>query len=481
MKNVTLVIARDEQNGIGRDGRIPWCAPDDINLFRVATTTTDDPSKKNLVVAGHRTREEMPIVLKNRHLVTLGRDASYAPPPGVEARDIERTFLVGGRAAVLAFYKRYGLPTCLVLTRIDGVFECDVRIDDDELWLDQYALYAKKRLDGVTAFVYVLRGTTQPIASIVPPGVRAIGIVPDETQYLDLVHDILANGERRDDERTGVGALSVFGRQLRFDLEHTFPLFTTKRTFFRGVVEELAWFLSGETDASILERRGVGIWTGNSSREFLDRHGLPYPEGVCGPIYGTQWRHFGGEYFPTTGSSVGGVDQIKAVIDSIRAAPESRRHLITSLNPTVLNDVVLAPCHVLAQFYASAPHRDGKRRLSCHVYQRSCDVGLGLPFNVASYALLTHLIAASTDCVPGELVMSLGDTHVYRNHIDGIREILMRVPHAPPTLRLADHVVNAASASDPLGVIDAFVDDPTGGVRLEGYTAHGRVKLEMAV
>jgi len=476
MKNVTLVIARDGQNGIGRDGRIPWVNKSDIDAFRIVTTTTTDASKKNLVVAGYRTREEMPVSLKNRYLVTLGRDASYTPPPGVEARDIEHTFIVGGRAATLAFYKKHGLPTCLVLTRIDGVFECDVRIDDDELWLDQYVLYAKKRLDGATMFVYILRGSTP---SVIPPGVRATGVVPDESQYLDLVRDILEHGERRDDERTGVGALSVFGRHLRFDLEHTFPLFTTKRTFFRGVVEELAWFLSGETDASILERRGVGIWTGNSSRDFLDRSGLPYPEGVCGPIYGAQWRHFGGEYFPTTGSSIGGVDQIKAVIESIRAAPESRRHLITSLNPSVLDDVVLAPCHVLAQFYASAPQRDGKRRLSCHVYQRSCDVGLGLPFNVASYALLTYLIAASTGCVPGELVMSLGDTHIYRNHVDAMREVLARVPHAPPTIRLADRLVDASS--DPLGVIDAFIDDPTGSVQLDGYHAHDRVKLEMAV
>lgn len=472
----TLVIARDEHNGIGRDGRIPWVNKSDIDAFRIVTTTTNDPSKKNLVIAGARTREEMPDSLKNRYLVTLGRDASYTPPPGVEARDIEHTFIVGGRAAALAFYKKHGLPTCLVLTRIDGVFDCDVHIDDDELWLDHYALYAKKRLDGATTFVYVLRGST---STVIPPGVRAAGIVPDEAQYTDLVRDILEHGERRDNERTGVGALSVFGRQLRFDLEHSFPLLTTKRTFFRGVVEELAWFLSGETDASILERRGVGIWTGNSSREFLDRSGLPYPEGVCGPIYGAQWRHFNGEYFPTTGSSIGGVDQIKAVIESIRVAPESRRHLVTSLNPSVLDDVVLAPCHVLAQFYASAPHRDGKRRLSCHVYQRSCDVGLGLPFNVASYALLTHIIAASTDCIPGELVMSLGDVHVYRNHVDAMRDILTRTPHAPPTVRLTDRVIDAVP--DPLGIIDAFVADPMGSVQLDGYTSHGRVKLEMAV
>jgi dihydrofolate reductase / thymidylate synthase len=475
---ITLVIARDEHNGIGRDGRIPWVNKQDIDIFRIVTTTTNDPTKKNLVVAGHRTREEMPVSLKNRHLVTLGRDASYAPPPSIEARDIERTFIVGGRDATLAFYKRYGLPACIVLTRVDGVFDCDVHLDDDDLWLDHYVLYAKKRLDGATTFVYILRGSN---STVIPPGVRAAGVVPDETQYTDLVHDIIANGERRDEERTGVGALSVFGRQLRFDLEHSFPLFTTKRTFFRGVIEELAWFLSGETDASILDRRGVGIWTGNSSRDFLDRYGLPYPEGVCGPIYGSQWRHFGGEYFPTTGSSIGGVDQIKAVIESIRTAPESRRHIVTSYNPSVLDDVVLAPCHVLAQFYASAPHRDGKRRLVCHVYQRSCDVGLGLPFNVASYALLTYLIAASTDCIPGELVMSLGDTHLYRNHIDAMREILARNPYAPPTIRLADRIINAATTSDSLGVINAFIDDPVGSVQLCGYTAHDRVKLEMAI
>ena len=261
----TLVIARDEHNGIGRDGRIPWVNKQDIDIFRIVTTTTNDQTKKNLVVAGYRTREEMPVSLKNRYLVTLGRDASYAPPPGVEARDIEHTFIVGGRAAALAFYKRYGLPTCIVLTRVDGVFDCDVRLDDDDLWLDHYALYAKKRLDGATTFVYILRGSN---STGIPPGVCAAGVVPDEMQYTALVHDIIANGERRDEERTGIGALSVFGRQLRFDLDHSFPLFTTKRTFFRGVVEELAWFLSGETDASILDRRGCRSMVGKFIARF---------------------------------------------------------------------------------------------------------------------------------------------------------------------------------------------------------------------
>ena len=474
----TLVIARDEHNGIGRDGRIPWVNKQDIDIFRIVTTTTNDQTKKNLVVAGYRTREEMPVSLKNRYIVTLGRDASYAPPPGVEARDIEHTFIVGGRAAALAFYKRYGLPTCIVLTRVDGVFDCDVRLDDDDLWLDHYALYAKKRLDGATTFVYILRGSN---STGIPPGVCAAGVVPDEMQYIDLVHDIIANGERRDEERTGYRRIecirsSASIRSRSFvstvhDEAHVFP-WCRRRTCV------VPLWRDGRVDSRPSRH---WIWSGNSSRDFLDRYDLPYPEGVCGPIYGAQWRHFDGEYFPTTGSSIGGVDQIKAVIESIRTAPESRRHLITSFNPSVLKDVVLAPCHVLAQFYASAPQRDGKRRLSCHVYQRSCDVGLGLPFNVASYALLTYLIAASTDCIPGELVMSLGDAHVYRNHIDAMRDMLTRTPHAPPTIRLADRIVNAAMTSDPLGVINAFIDDPVGSVQLCGYTAHDRVKLEMAI
>ncbi len=228
-------------------------------------------------------------------------------------------------------------------------------------------------------------------------------------QYLDLLKDIQDNGARKTD-RTGTGTLSVFGRQLRFDLSEGFPLVTTKRIHVRSIIYELLWFLKGDTNIKYLKDNGVSIWD-----EWADENG------DLGPVYGSQWRSW-----PTPDGR--NIDQITNVLNQIKSKPDSRRHIVIAWNPAEVDKMALPPCHMMFQFYVA----DGK--LSCQLYQRSCDTFLGLPFNIASYALLTHMVAQQCDLLPGDFVWTGGDVHLYSNHQDQTRLQLTREPFPLPQL-----------------------------------------------
>ena len=282
-----------------------------------------------------------------------------------------------------------------------------------------------------------------------------------EQQYLDLCRDLLKNGERTSN-RTGVDTLSVFGRMMRFDLTKGFPLLTTKNVYWKGIVRELLWFIRGQTDAKILSDQGVTIWNGNGSREFLDKRGLNYETGDLGPVYGFQWRHFGAEYVSSSSDYTGkGVDQLKECIHLIKNDPQSRRIILTAWNPSDLNKMALPPCHVMCQF------RIHNNKLSCMMTQRSCDVGLGVPFNIASYALLTHILAKICKLGVGEFVYSMGDVHIYTNHIEAIQEQLLRTPRLLPQLQIKD-----------ISSIDAIQESD---IVLLNYDPHPKIKMEMIV
>jgi thymidylate synthase len=263
-----------------------------------------------------------------------------------------------------------------------------------------------------------------------------------ERQYLDLLADVLANGAKRQD-RTGTGTLGVFGRQIRFDLGLGFPLLTTKKLHVKSIVLELLWFLRGDTNVRWLQEHGVSIWN-----EWADE------VGELGPVYGKQWRSW-------TAPDGRVIDQIAAVQASIRNNPESRRHLVSAWNPADLDDMALPPCHCLFQFFVA------EGRLSCQLYQRSADVFLGVPFNIASYALLTMMMAQATGLQPGEFVHTLGDAHLYLNHLGQAKRQLTREPLPMPTVRLA-----------PKDDIFAFEE---ADVTLEGYQAHKPIKAPIAV
>lgn len=289
---------------------------------------------------------------------------------------------------------------------------------------------------------------------------------PEEQQYLNLVSHVLENGVMRED-RTGTGTLSVFGSQMRFSLrDNRFPLLTTKRVFWRGVVEELLWFISGSTNANVLREKGIHIWDGNGSREFLDRCGFTErEEGDLGPVYGFQWRHYGAKYVDIHTDYGGqGIDQLKACIEKIRTNPTDRRIVMMAYNPSDVGEMVLPPCHMFCQFYVA----DGE--LSCQMYQRSADMGLGVPFNIASYALLTVMMARVCGLKPGQFVHTMGDTHVYLNHVDALREQVGRVPTEFPKL----FVREIATQTD----IDGFcVDD----FELIGYEPQAKIEMKMAI
>lgn len=290
---------------------------------------------------------------------------------------------------------------------------------------------------------------------------------PEEQQYLDLIARILAEGQVRPD-RTGTGTIGLFGCQMRFSLaDSSFPLLTTKRTFYRGIVEELLWFVRGDTNANHLSERDIHIWDGNGSREFLDSRGFPNRDvGDLGPVYGFQWRHFGATYVDMHTNYTGqGYDQLQAVINTLRTNPFDRRIILSAWNPADLHLMALPPCHMFCQFMVSAD-----RKLSCIMYQRSCDVGLGVPFNIASYALLTIMVAHVTGLELGEFIHMLGDTHVYLNHVDALKEQIQRTPRPFPKL-----LIKPGTQTDS---IDAFKPED---FELVGYNPYDKIFMKMAV
>jgi thymidylate synthase len=266
---------------------------------------------------------------------------------------------------------------------------------------------------------------------------------PGERQYLDLLAEVLESGARKTD-RTGTGTLSVFGRQLRFDLAGSFPLLTTKKLHLKSIVLELLWFLRGDTNVKWLQERGVTIWD-----EWADA------KGELGPVYGYQWRH----WRTPDGREI---DQIRQVLESLRVKPDSRRHIVSAWNPADVDRMALPPCHALFQFYVAGG------RLSCQMYQRSADLFLGVPFNIASYALLTLMVAQVTGLRPSEFVLTLGDAHLYLNHLEQAREQLARAPRPLPRMRLNPAVKD----------LFAFAYED---FALEGYEPHPAIKAPIAV
>jgi thymidylate synthase len=262
-------------------------------------------------------------------------------------------------------------------------------------------------------------------------------------QYLDLLERILAQGVRKDD-RTGVGTLSVFGHQMRFDLAEGFPLVTTKKLHLKSIVHELLWFLAGDTNVRYLQERGVRIWD-----EWADERG------DLGPVYGQQWRSW-----PTADGEA--VDQVGEIVEEIRNNPNSRRLIVSAWNPAAVKQMALPPCHCLFQFYVA----EGK--LSCQLYQRSADIFLGVPFNIASYALLTLMMAHVTGLAPGEFIHTFGDVHLYLNHLDQADEQLGRAPRALPRMEIN-------------GEVRSLFDFAHEDFKLVGYDPHPAIGAKVAV
>ncbi|EEF49441.1 bifunctional dihydrofolate reductase-thymidylate synthase 1 [Ricinus communis] len=502
-----VVVAATRDMGIGKDGKLPWRLPSDLKFFKDVTLTTTDSGKKNAVIMGRKTWESIPLEhrpLPGRLNVVLTRSGSFdiATAENVVmcgsfasalellaaspyCLSIEKVYVIGGGQILR---EALNAPGCdaVHITEIETSFDCDTFIPaiDSSIFHPWYlsfpmvennirysfATYVRVRSSAVESNGHDSGLSSESSSENSKFDVKKFSFLPkmvfdrhEEFLYLRLVQEIISDGILKDD-RTGTGTLSKFGCQVRFNLRKTFPLLTTKKVFWRGVVEELLWFISGSTNAKVLQEKGIHIWDGNASRDYLDSIGLKNrEEGDLGPVYGFQWRHFGARYTDMHADYTGqGFDQLLDVVNKIKNNPDDRRIILSAWNPSDLKLMALPPCHMFAQFYVA------NGELSCQMYQRSADMGLGVPFNIASYGLLTCIIAHVCDLVPGDFVHVIGDTHVYRTHVRPLQEQLQKLPKPFPILKINPEKKN----------IDSFV---AADFKLIGYDPHHKIEMKMAV
>ena len=466
MAATAIVAASASTRGIGWKGDLPWNLPGDLSHFAKLTKSGD---KQNAVVMGRNTWNSIPEKfrpLKGRTNVVLSSTLKEEDMPKdvlvaktladawqrlAELEGLGKIFIIGGAQVYQQAMDEHYVHK-VVLTSVDTPDDMEFDTFFPEMDMTEWKLEDTSEAKEENGLSYTFQTLTRPNRQ--------------EEQYLELVRKILKEGVERGD-RTGTGTKSLFGAQMRYDLRNgQLPLLTTKRTFWRGVAEELLWFISGSTNAKLLADKGIHIWDGNGSKEFLESRGLGHrEEGDLGPVYGFQWRHFGAEYKDMHADYTGqGVDQLAECIEKIKNRPEDRRILMSAWNPSALDDMALPPCHLLCQFYVDTK----KNEVSCHMYQRSADMGLGVPFNIASYALLTHLVAHVTGRKPGDLVHTLGDAHVYLNHIEPLQEQLEREPRPFPKIFLNPEKKD----------IDDFVYQD---IKVVGYHPMKAVSMKMAV
>jgi thymidylate synthase len=472
------IVAFCKGFGIGKDNALPWkrSIPEDLKRFK-------DLTKGHIVVMGKDTYFSLPEQhrpLKDRLNIVLTstpclyqqvcntatttttnvvfmQEEELMPFLSSEALASSIVFFMGGQK----IYEKY-IDRCdtVYVTYVDKEFSCDRFFPFHKMsnyYVDDASTCTSSSSE-VTCTFFTFRKKESSVCQHA------------DVVYGSLLKDIIANGDSRDD-RTGTGTVSVFGRQLRFDISKSVPLLTTKHVPYKSVIKELLWFLKGDTNANHLKEQGVNIWNANSTREFLDGRNLfEYQEGDIGPMYGFQWRHFGAPYHGCDSDYSGhGVDQLQNVVNLLRHDPFSRRILMTTVNVNDLEKGCLHPCHgIVVQFYVSV--EGNEKRLSCHMYQRSVDTFLGLTWNIFSYAVLTYILAKMTGMKPKELVISTGDTHLYKDHIEQAHMQLTRQPYPLPKFVVKDRVQSSSFE-------DLTMDD----FELQGYFYHPAIKANMSV
>lgn len=459
----SMIVAHTKDNGIGYKGELPWPRlSEDLKRFYRLT-------KGHVVIMGRRTFESLGKPLPDRINVVMSKTLNQKDYPEIkvcldedevihyiESLGDVQVFVCGGREVYKTFEH---LCRCIYTTVVWTPYKTDVHYKPPQRY---YNISSETIEENGVAYQFVdycdESYRLEFYNRVLHPNVG-------EMRYLSLLHRIISQGETREN-RTGTNTLSVFGGSLTFDLARGFPLLTTKRVFFRGVCEELVWFLSGKCiTADQLQQRGVKIWDGNSTREYLDSVGLThYRQGELGPIYGFQWRHFGAEYKGPDHDYTGeGFDQIQSVIDTIRKEPSSRRILFHGWNPTQLSQMALPPCHLLYMFYLDV----SLSRLNCQMVMRSTDAFLGLPFNIASTALLVHIICALTGKRPGNIIISFNDLHLYQNHLEQARIQINRRPYKFPEIEMKQ-----------LSSLDELTPEH---ITLVNYQSHDPIRADMAV
>lgn len=468
-KKINLIVACQElNNGIGINGKLPWISPIDMNHFKKITTTTKDDKKVNAVIMGRKTFNSIGKSLPGRINYVLTKDENknnyfellqniyycnnlqQALVHSTTNERVESVFVIGGGSVyeqVMHNWSEYIDTTFLTTTSSSTI--CDTFFNMDLLSNCHYLTECNKTVidNDLTLKFYELKSRNK-----------------GEDGYLELMRKIINKGSIRHN-RTGIDTISLFGERMEFDISNSIPFLTTKKLAWKTMMKELLWFISGDTNNKTLQSQNVKIWNGNSTREYLDSIGLTdREEGDLGPIYGFQWRHFGAEYTNCNDDYSGkGIDQLANVVNLIRNDPDSRRIIMSAWNPSSQPFMALPPCHIMAQWYV----RDGIY-LDCQMYQRSCDVALGVPFNIASYSLLTYMLAHVCNLKPGKYIQILGDAHIYTNHLQAVKEQLKRIPFSFPTLQFNRKVDS----------IDNFVESD---FILTDYKCHSSIKMDMAV
>jgi dihydrofolate reductase/thymidylate synthase len=513
----SFVLAMSKNKGIGYKGKLPWEIPQDLKHFKNITSkifneiddldflkgnllqsslehikiSKETVVKKNMIVMGRKTWDSIPQKfrpLPGRINVVLSTNEEFFklnPTKENEfyaLKDVESVFtladkiegilneifIIGGNQIYKEFLAKYpNLCKFIFLTQIEKEFECDVFFElpksyvpinvsksyaHNDITYDYRILINPIHYSGIKAFRDIIQ-------------LSYLNMYPanEETQYINMIIDVMKSGVEKE-SRTGINTISKFGYNMRFDCSETFPLLTTKDTFWRGIVEELLWFIKGCTNAKLLQDKRVHIWDGNSSRSYLDSIGLKdREEGDLGPIYGFQWRHFGAEYKTMHDDYTNcGIDQLKGIIDEIKADSNSRRLIMSAWNVKDLKIMALPPCHILCQFYLE------NDRLHLQMYQRSADIALGVPFNIASYGLLLRMVSQVTGKKCGTFSHIIGDAHIYKNHLEPIQKQLKRVPRSFPILEINPEKKN---------IEDFTFED----FKLLNYNPYPKIKMEMAV
>jgi dihydrofolate reductase/thymidylate synthase len=482
------IIASQTSKGIIGVSNSLYCqCRDDLRRFYKITTDVYPESKgsaQNMLIMGYNTwmsipdsvrpfTKRMSIVISNNHVVSQSENV-------VQVHSLQkafhycahnqtgRIFVIGGSQVFRQCADMY--PTfCenLYITHFETQTNMDeytqVHLFPSELYKDtcRYTEGTKQQSDcfvanPITGGAWTYHQLSHQL--VIHSKERYVN--QGETQYLRVLRRVLQEGQKVTSRNATV--YSLFGERMIFDLEQGFPLLTTKRMGYKTILRELLWFIQGSTDNKLLQEKRVHIWDQNASKEFLQSRDLPYEEGDLGPIYGFQWRHSGAEYKGCHENYGGkGYDQLQEVIRLLRDDPHSRRIVMSAWNPTDLDKMALPPCHVLCQFYV-----DDDNRLDCQLYQRSGDMFLGVPFNIASYACLTHILAKITGYKPGKLIHILGDAHIYESHIHQVRTQIERVPVRFPNIVL----------QDSLQTIDTLEEEM---ISIEGYQSYPSIKGSM--
>ena len=414
-----IILASDENNGIGKNNSIPWNVPQDIELFKTLTSSICGINK--VIIMGYNTMKSLKNgYLKNRINIVItskiiqknnndnniyyvsNLNEALNTAYSLVGKDASRVWIIGGS---ILYNKAIYHPDLNLIyhSRIKGNYECDVKFI-----LPKCKIISTDEMTGFTLNIL------SPIHNV-------------EVSYLRLLNEVLLNGDERQ-TRNGI-TYSLFGKEIVFNVAEYFPLLTTKKMFMKGIIEELLFFIRGDTDTNKLMEKGINIWKGNTTREFLDKLGLNYNEGMMGPMYGYQWRFFNKPYYINNNDNNNYIDQLKLLIDTLKKDPSSRRLLMTDFNPSMVDEGVLYPCHsLILQFYVI------DNKLSVKMYQRSADLFLGLPFNIASTSLLLYIIAKLVNMTPDNVHITLGDCHIYECHINQVKEQLNRIPNCLPKL-----------------------------------------------